>query len=94
MQTHSAAPPLIAWGIIAAIVLVALYLLAPETRIELLHWKLALIVIGSYSGWLLDRMLFPYARPADIEEPLPRIIAQCRLAFMVVGAIWAMSWGL
>lgn len=91
---HLAAPPIIVWGVIAAGVLLTLWVIAPEHRIELLHWKLALIVIGSYAGWFLDRMLFPNARPGEMKPGFVKTIAEVRLASMVLGSIWAMSWGL
>lgn len=47
--------------------LIVAWVLAPH-RIPLTLWKVVLVTGGAVTGYWIDRVLFPYARPGDLNE--------------------------
>lgn len=55
-------PRLIAWQVATLLLLLLIYLLAPQ-QLPVSFYKLSLVTMGGVIGYWLDRALFPYARP-------------------------------
>lgn len=51
------------WFAIAAIALAVIVVMTMGQQVSVGIWKLALITVGAYGGYWIDRMAFPYARP-------------------------------
>jgi hypothetical protein len=56
------APRLWGWALITLVLLVAVWVLAPQ-QLPLSLYKLSLVTLAAVVGYWLDRSLFPYARP-------------------------------
>lgn len=55
-------PRLSGWAIITVLLLVAVWLLAPQ-QLPVSLYKLSLLTLAGVVGYWLDRSFFPYARP-------------------------------
>lgn len=55
-------PRLTGWTLITLVLLVAVWLLAPQ-QLPVSLYKLSLVTLAAVIGYWLDRSLFPYARP-------------------------------
>lgn len=62
-------------------------LVAPE-KLGLLGWGIAKLTGGAYCGYWVDRIMFPYARPHQLEG-IERGTAWKRRAWLVSAAILA-----
>jgi hypothetical protein len=95
-------PRMAAWLALALLLLVAVWLLAPQ-QLPVSLYKLSLVVTAAVAGYWIDRGLFPYARPDRIELKLPpgavfaqalaMSIATLRRAIIVAAAMVAMGLG-
>ncbi len=90
-------PRLFAWQIATILLLILIYLLAPQ-QLPVTLYKLSLVTIAGVAGYWLDRSLFPYASP---DEFLPKhsayeiafAAALLRRAIIVAAAMLAMGLG-
>lgn len=65
--SHSSSPRLVGWFAIAMLLLVLVWLIAPQ-QLPVTLYKLSLVSLAGVVGYWLDRSLFPYARPDDLME--------------------------
>lgn len=56
------APRMAPGWLLAALLLVAVWWLAPQ-QLPVVLYKAALVILAGVAGYLLDRLAFPYARP-------------------------------
>ena len=59
-------PRMTEWIIITILLTILIYLLAPQ-QLPVSLYKLSLITTAAVVGYWIDRSLFPYARPDQIE---------------------------
>ncbi|MDD3310971.1 putative holin [Pseudodesulfovibrio sp.] len=91
---------------LALLLAVAVALLAPQ-QLPVIVYKLALVVLAGVAGYILDRALFPYARPDHFLPPPDApcetgccgpsrlfVAAQLRRAAIVAAAMLAVGMGL
>lgn len=90
LQAH--APRMFDWLVIAAVLLVIVYLIAPQ-NLPVVIYKLALVSLAGLMGYRLDRSLFPYARPDQCAESVTGM-AMLRRAIIVAAFMIAVSIGL
>lgn len=90
LQAH--APRMLDWLLIAAVLLVIVYLIAPQ-NLPVVIYKLALVSLAGLMGYRLDRSLFPYARPDQCAESV-KGMAMLRRAIIVAAFMIAVSIGL
>lgn len=100
MLTHLPLPRLSGWAMIAAMLLLAVYLLAPQ-QLPVLLYKATLVVLGAVLAYRIDRAIFPYARPhmlldkdVDLATALLFSAATLRRALMVVACVLGLTLGL
>lgn len=60
--SESKLPRLTSWWLIAALLSLAVFFIAPQ-QIPVSLYKLNLIAVAAVSGYWIDRKVFPYARP-------------------------------
>lgn len=67
-------PRLSGWAVITVLLLVAVWLLAPQ-QLPVSLYKLSLVTLAAVIGYWLDRSLFPYARPDTFQQFEDAILA-------------------
>lgn len=87
-------PRLSGWLLITLLLLAAVWLLAPQ-QLPVSLYKLSLVTLAAVVGYWLDRSLFPYGRPDDmqISEPQHFGAAMLRRALIVAACMVAMGLG-
>ena len=60
--SESKLPRLTSWWLIAALLSLAVFFIAPQ-QIPVSLYKLNLLAVAAVSGYWIDRKVFPYARP-------------------------------
>jgi hypothetical protein len=87
-------------ALVALALAVAVGVLAPR-QLPVVVYKLALVVLAGVAGYILDRALFPYARPHEFAEQVAApnvvrlfVLAQARRAVIVAVAMLAVGMGL
>ncbi|MDX1464104.1 MAG: putative holin [Halomonas sp.] len=63
-----------AW-LVAGMVLAFLIIETHPDLLDRLLWSLALLALGTWLGYWIDRTLFPYARPGDLYRAANRLAA-------------------
>lgn len=58
-------PRMVDWAIIALVLSVLVWLVAPQ-QLPVSLYKLSLVTMAAVAGYWIDRSLFPYARPDDL----------------------------
>lgn len=101
-STHPRAPRMFGWLVLAVLLSVLTYTLAPQ-QLPLSVYKLSLVATAAVAGYWIDRALFPYARPdmlLDITEGADHMTlvvlmasAMLRRAFIVGSAMLAVGLG-
>lgn len=79
-------PRLSGWLFATMLLLIVIYLLAPQQLVVSLY-KLSLISMGGVTGYWLDRSFFPYARPDNFLKGADRtafIFGVCMLRRAIV----------
>lgn len=87
-------PRLSGWLLITLLLLAAVWLLAPQ-QLPVSLYKLSLVTLAAVVGYWLDRSLFPYGRPDDLQvsEPEHFGAAMLRRALIVAACMVAMGLG-
>lgn len=87
-------PRLSGWLLITLLLLLAVWLLAPQ-QLPVSLYKLSLVTLAAVVGYWLDRSLFPYGRPDDlqVDEPEHFGAAMLRRALIVSACMIAMGLG-
>jgi hypothetical protein len=55
-------PRLFAWVPLSIFLMTGLYVVSPQ-QAEVVYYKFSLVILGAFLGYLIDKVLFPYARP-------------------------------
>lgn len=92
-------PRLIGWQIASLLLLILIYILAPQ-QLPVTLYKLSLVTMAGVAGYWLDRSLFPYAPPDSFMDvpphkysPIAFAAAMLRRAIIVAAAMIAMGLG-
>jgi hypothetical protein len=81
------------WGVIAALLTLAIGILAPH-QLGVTLYKLSLVSLAAVAGYWIDRGLFPYARPDELTLSDSQVSAAfIRRAIVVAAVILGVSWG-
>lgn len=81
------------WGVIAALLTLAIGILAPH-QLGVTLYKLSLVSLAAVAGYWIDRGLFPYARPDELTLSESQVSAAfIRRAIVVAAVILGVSWG-
>lgn len=75
------------WLLIGLLGVAWLVVFAPF-KLGVLVWLGTKLCLAGYVGYWLDRVLFPYARPHEVDRER-RVLASCRRALIVAGALVA-----
>lgn len=67
-------PRLSGWAVITLVLLLAVWLLAPQ-QLPVSLYKLSLLTLAGVVGYWLDRSFFPYARPDTFQSFEDAILA-------------------
>lgn len=90
---HDTLPRLWGWALITAVLLLAVWALAPQQAAVTLY-KVSLVTLAAVVGYWLDRSMFPYGRPDDLaDDPDAFGAAMLRRAIVVAAAMVAMGLG-
>ena len=82
------------WWLLAAAGVAALWLVAPH-QLPLLLWILTEVAAGGVAGYWLDRALFPFARPGDLQaDTVEARHARYRRAGLIAAGALAVSVGM
>jgi hypothetical protein len=74
----------------AIILLVVIYLISP-VQLPVIILKGALITLGGFLGYRIDRAIFPYARPDKMRDNIDQRNAMIRRAIIVGSTILAFA---
>ncbi|MCB2256639.1 putative holin [Pseudomonas chlororaphis] len=80
------------WTLITLVLLICLALVAP-TKLPVVLYKAGLVTLGGVLGYWIDRALFPYARPNQVQRT-DRAMAGVRRALVVLACILGLTLGL
>ncbi len=80
------------WGAAALLLLAAVGGMAPQ-QLGVVLYKLALITTAAWTGYWIDRSLFPYGRPDRIDAQLASMAA-LRRAIVIAACVIGVSIGL
>lgn len=83
---------MIDWWLYAAVLLALVAVVSPA-NLAVVGYKLSLVALGGALGYLLDRSLFPYARPHAASEGAVGLV-MIRRAIIVAAAMVGMTMGL
>ena len=82
------------WLIITILCITGLYFYAPN-QIGLLAWTLTKVSMGAFLGYWIDRSIFYYARPKDVDMDKDVFIHSCyRRSIIIAAAVIACGLGL
>lgn len=77
------------WTALFAVIVLLIALLIKPEQLFLVFWKLSLVSLAGWLGYLLDRELFPYARPGDATSSKDQNDQMLRRAIVVGAAMLA-----
>lgn len=83
-----------------ALALLCLVALISPQQLGVIAYKVALVLLAGVAGYILDRALYPYARPDSYKDSVATTIrylyiaAQARRAVIVAAAMLAVGLGL
>lgn len=86
-------------ALLALLLVVAVVLISPQ-QLPVIVYKLGLVLLAGVAGYILDRGLFPYARPDAFKDSSAELVrylfiaAQVRRAVIVAAAMLAVGLGL
>jgi len=80
------------WGIIAVFLLILVGAVAPQ-QLGIVLYKLTLVASAAWTGYWIDRGLFPYGRP-DHVAPENFSMAALRRAIVIAACVIGVSIGL
>ncbi len=80
------------WGVVAVLLLVLVGAVAPH-QLGIVLYKLALTASAAWTGYWIDRGLFPYGRPDKIAPELFSLAA-LRRAIVIAACIIGVAIGL
>lgn len=86
------APRMTDWTVITVLLILALAMVAP-TKLAVILYKAGLVTGGGVLGYWIDRALFPYARPNQVNR-VHQPWAGLRRAIVVLACILGMTLGL
>ena len=94
-RLHSHSPRMTSWSLLAIPLLALLAIFHPE-QLQVVLYKGSLVALAAVMGYWLDRALFPYGRPGDMQRGQELMIcaAYLRRAMVVAGCILGMTLGL
>lgn len=82
------------WLAITMVCVIGLAFYAPH-QVGLLGWTLAKISMGAFVGYWIDRSIFHYARPTDMDADKSAFLHSCyRRAIIIASVILACGLGL
>lgn len=85
-------PRLTNWSLITLVLLVLLYTIAPS-KLPVILYKASLVTFGGVLGYWIDRALFPYARPNQVQR-WHQPWAGIRRALVVLACVLGLTLGL
>ncbi|KTT63651.1 membrane protein [Pseudomonas oryzihabitans] len=80
------------WSLITLVLLVLLYTIAPS-KLPVILYKASLVTFGGVLGYWIDRALFPYARPNQVQR-WHQPWAGIRRALVVLACVLGLTLGL
>lgn len=86
------APRMTDWTLITFALLMCLAIIAPS-KLPIVLYKAGLVTLGGVLGYWIDRALFPYARPNQVQRA-ERAMAGIRRALVVLACILGLTLGL
>lgn len=86
------APRMTDWTLITLALLLCLAIIAPN-KLPIVLYKAGLVTLGGVLGYWIDRALFPYARPNQVQRA-ERAMAGIRRALVVLACILGLTLGL
>lgn len=78
------------WLVLAALLLIWIAWRHTD-YIGLLAWGVCRVALGAWLGYWIDRTLFPYSRPHDLDG-IARGAAEKRRAMIVAACLIALAW--
>ena len=92
LKAHS--PRMTLWTLISVGLLAAVIAIRPD-QISVVVWKLLLIALAAPMAYWLDRALFPYARPHELDPDTgQRDVAMFRRALVFTACVLGLALGL
>lgn len=86
------APRMTDWTVITVLLIIALGMIAP-TKLAVILYKAGLVTGGGVLGYWIDRALFPYARPNQVNRT-HQPWAGLRRAIVVLACVLGLTLGL
>jgi hypothetical protein len=80
------------WTLISIALLICLAIIAP-TKLPVVLYKCGLVTVGGVLGYWIDRALFPYARPDQVNHSA-QPLAGIRRAIVVLACVLGLTLGL
>lgn len=91
-RLRRSAPRMTDWTLISIALLLCLAIIAP-TKLSVVLYKCGLVTVGGVLGYWIDRALFPYARPDQVNQSA-QPLAGIRRAIVVLACVLGLTLGL